>query len=59
MSVNILIIEKTGRIKEVEVKKFDEQELYKRAGFKSADGFYLYTEWGAEIEGKKYSVSLY
>jgi len=59
MSVNILIIEKTGRIKEVEVKKFDEQELYKRAGFKSADGFDLYTEWGAEIDGKNYSVSLY
>lgn len=59
MSVNILIIEKTGRIKELEVKKFDEEELYKKAGFKSADGFDLHTEWGAEIEGKKYSVSLY
>ena len=59
MSVNILIIEKTGKIKEVEVKKFDEQELYKKAGFKTADGFDLHTEWGAEIDGKKYSVSLY
>lgn len=59
MSVNILIIEKTGRIKELEVKKFDEQELYKKAGFKSADGFDLHTEWGAEIDGKQYTVSLY
>jgi hypothetical protein len=59
MSVNILIIEKTGRIKELEVKKFDETELYKKAGFKSADGFDLHTEWGAEIDCKKYSVSLY
>jgi hypothetical protein len=59
MSVNILIIEKTGKIKEVEVKKFDEQELYKKAGFKSVDGFDLHTEWGAEIDGKKNSVSLY
>ena len=59
MSVNILIIEKTGRIKELEVKNFDEEELYKKAGFKSIDGFDLHTEWGAEIDGKKYSVSLY
>lgn len=59
MPVNILIIEKTGRIKEVEVNQFDEQELYKKAGFKSADGFDLHTEWGAEIDGKQYSVSLY
>ena len=59
MSVNILIIEKTGRIKEVEVKKFDEQELYKKAGFKSIDGFDLHTEWGADIDGKQYTVSLY
>jgi hypothetical protein len=59
MSLNILIIEKTGAIKEVAIKTFSEAELYKKAGLKSAAGFELQTEWGAEIQGKAYSVSLY
>lgn len=59
MSITILIIDKTGKIKELDVKKYDENELYKKAGFKTAEGFELQTEWGAEIEGKSFSVSLY
>jgi hypothetical protein len=59
MSLNILIIEKTGVIKELALKTFSEAELYKKAGFKTATGFELQTEWGAEIQGKAYSVSLY
>jgi hypothetical protein len=59
MSLNILIIEKTGAIKEVAIKTFSEAELYKKAGLKSAAGFELQTEWGAEIQGKTYSVALY
>ena len=59
MSLNILIIEKTGVIKELALKSFSEAELYKKAGFKTATGFELQTEWGAEIQGKAYSVALY
>jgi hypothetical protein len=59
MSLNILIIEKTGVIKEVALKTFSEAELYKKAGFKTAAGFEVQTEWGAEIQGKTYSVALY
>ena len=59
MSLNILIIEKTGAIKELALKSFSEADLYKRAGFKTATGFELQTEWGAEIQGKAYSVALY
>jgi len=39
MSQKILIVEKTGVIKELMVKVFDEAELFKKAGFKSAEGF--------------------
>jgi len=39
MSRKILIVEKTGVIKELMVKVFDEAELFKKAGFKSAEGF--------------------
>jgi len=59
MTITILIIDKTGKIKELEVKNYDENELYKKAGFKSAEGFELQTEWGAEIKSKSFSVSIY
>ena len=39
MSQKILIVEKTGVIKELMVKVFDEADLFKKAGFKSAEGF--------------------
>jgi hypothetical protein len=55
----ILIVDKTGKIKELEVKNYDENELYKKAGFKSAEGFELQTEWGAEVNDKKYSISVF
>ena len=59
MPVTILVIEKGGSIKEVELKTYSESELYKKAGFRSVEGFELQTEWGAEIDGKIYSVSVY
>jgi len=59
MPVTILSIEKSGSIKEHELKTYDETQLYKKAGFKSVEGFELQTEWGAEVNNKKYSVSVY
>ena len=59
MSLTILIIEKTGKIKELQLKSYIEEDLYKKAGFKTVDGFELQTEWGAEIGGKQFNVSVY
>jgi len=59
MPVTILSIEKSGSIKEHELKTYDETQLYKKAGFKSTEGFELQTEWGADLNNKKYSVSVY
>jgi len=59
MTVTILIVEKGGTIQECELKTYNEAELYKKAGLKSATGFELQTEWGAEIDGKTYSVSVF
>lgn len=59
MPITILSIEKSGSIKEHELKTYDESQLYKKAGFKSAEGFEIQTEWGAEVNNKKYSVSVY
>lgn len=41
----IVLIDKYGKIKEQNIKKFDESELYKKAGFKSNDHFGLRQKW--------------
>jgi hypothetical protein len=56
---SILIVEKLGNIKSSSLKNWDEGELYKKAGLKSADGFKCYTVWNVEIEDKAYSIHLY
>ena len=57
---NILIIEKNGTVKETSVKTFDVAELYKKAGFKTADGFVCQHTWQIDdIGSKNYSVSIY
>ena len=58
--LSILIIEKTGTVKETAIKSFDESELYKKAGFKTADGFKCHTTWDIEeLDGASYSISVY
>jgi len=59
-SISVIIIEKTGQIKEQIIKNFNEDDLYKKAGFKTKEGFKNYTEWNIEdLNGKSYSISLY
>jgi hypothetical protein len=60
----LLIIDKSGTIKELNVKTYVKEELYKKAGFKTADGFELLTTWdintlNEEDGGKKYFISVY
>jgi hypothetical protein len=46
----ILIVEKTGVIKESAMKTFVETELYKKAGFKTAEGFKQIHQWTMKEE---------
>ena len=55
----IIIVEKLGSIKQVNFKNNDENELYKKAGFKSAEGFKCHTSWTIEMDSKKYIISVY
>ncbi len=41
----ILIIEKTGTVKPLTLKEYKKDDLYKKAGFKNADGFISHCEW--------------
>lgn len=55
----ILIVERLGSIKPLNVKKYVEDELFKKAGFKSANGFVCHTTWNLEVANKKFNISLY
>ena len=58
--LSILIIEKNGTVKETTIKSFDESDLYKKAGFKTEDGFKCHTTWNIEeLDGVSYSISVY
>ena len=56
---NIIIVEKTGSLKLLNVKEFKEEELYKKCGFKKADGFNKQTEWLVKYENIKYNILVY
>jgi len=55
----ILVVDKLGSIKEVNIKNYDESELYKKAGFKTDTNFSRHTVWNVRTGGKEYSVSVY
>jgi hypothetical protein len=54
----IVIIEKSGTVKTAAVKDIAENTLYKKAGFKSGEGFVLQHTWGTE-DGIDQSIKLY
>jgi hypothetical protein len=57
--VNILIVEKSGNIKESNVKSFSEAELFKKAGYKTEEGFKSIHKWNVPLENKTYNIALY
>ena len=59
MPISIIIVEKTGAIKAQSIKEYKEDELYKKAGYKTGDGFSLQTTWAVQIKEQKYAVSVF
>ena len=58
-SVEIIIVDKTGALKSVNVKDFKEDDLFKKCGFKKADNFEKHVEWKVKVGGIKYKVSVH
>ena len=59
-SVRLLVVEKNGTIKESVLKTWNEEELYKKAGFKNGQGFELATTWKVDdINKKSYTINVY
>jgi len=59
MPTSILLIDKTGTIKSMQVKDYNETDLYKKAGFKSADGFALQHVWPVTLQNNSYSIHVF
>ena len=57
--LTVIIVDKTGTLKSYNIKDFKEEELYKKCGFKKAEGFIKQTEWNIKIDGRKWFVSVY
>ena len=56
----IVIVEKAGTLKSLNIKDYKEEELFKKCGFKKVDGFEKQTEWNVKISGQgKYLVSIF
>jgi hypothetical protein len=55
----ILIVERLGSIKPLNIKKYDEDELFKKAGFKSSNGFTIHTTWKIDVNTKVFNISVY
>lgn len=59
-SISIIIIEKGGNIKELKIKNLNEDELYKKCGFKSPTDFKLHTVWkNININNTIYNIHVY
>jgi len=57
--LTIVLVEKTGELKELNVKDYKEDELFKKCGFKKADGFSKQTEWNVKLNSQKYSIMMF
>jgi len=55
----IIIIDKSGNIKEMNIKEYKESDLFKKANFKSPEGFLCQTKWQVVIDKKKFQVAVY
>jgi hypothetical protein len=56
--ISIVIIEKSGNVKQVMVKEVSRETLYSKCGFRKAEGFEKRTVWNVELN-EKYNVELW
>ena len=58
-NIGVIIVEKPGTLRNLCVKSFSEDELYKRCGFKSAENFKKHCEWRIRKADLTYIISMY
>ena len=57
--LDIIIVERLGSLKNLSIKDFKQEELYKKCGFKKAEDFNKQTEWNIKYDGKKYCIQVF
>jgi len=55
----IIVIDKTGTVKEINIKEYVQEDLYKKANFKSSEGFCSHHKWTLELNNNKYNIVIY
>jgi len=58
-NIGVVIVEKPGTLRNLCVKSFSEDDLYKRCGFKSPDNFKKHCEWRIRKADLTYIISMY
>lgn len=58
-SVTIIIVDKGCSLKTLAVKDYKVEELYKKCGFKKAEGFSLQVEWPVKLDGQRFLIQMY
>jgi len=58
-NIGVIIAEKSGSLKPLCVKNYDETQLYKRCGFKSDNNFQKHCEWRVTKDSTNYIISIY
>jgi hypothetical protein len=56
---DVVIIQKTGELKQINVKSLQLSELYKKCGFRKSDGFALRHTWKSKLNGESICVSVF
>ena len=57
--VKIIIVEKTAKLKELNVRNLKEDEVFKKCGYKTNAGFEERACWSVKIEGEKHVIKCY
>lgn len=58
-SLSIIIVNKTGEVEELNIKKYNSDDLYKKCGFKKNDHFNLQHTWTVDMNGIVQKILLY
>jgi len=58
-SLGVIIVEKTGTLKSLQIKDFKEDELFKKCGFKKSEEFITQVEWNVKLNSTKYIINVY
>jgi hypothetical protein len=57
--LSIIIVDKSGDLKALNVKDYKTEELFKKCGFKKVDGFIKHADFNVKIDGTRYIIAMY